>query len=98
VAGASNGEQAGYGDLAFRAAAAEADLAPLNGAPERAFGGVVGRFYTFLVEEGKESFEMREQRRGQVTHVFIAAVDIAVGQSEELFLPAGWISESAARG
>jgi hypothetical protein len=38
-----------------RAAAAEADFAPLNGAPERAFGGVVGRFYTFLVEEGKES-------------------------------------------
>ncbi len=86
VAGASNGKQARHGDLAFRAAAPETDFAPLNGAPERAFGGVVGRFYAFFVEEGKESFEMREQRRGQVTHVFIAAVDIAVGQSEELLL------------
>src|ERR1019366_3014697 len=86
VAGASNGKQARHGDFAFRTAAPETDFAPLNGAPERAFGGVVGRFYTFFVEEGKESFEMRAQRRGQVTHVFIAAVDIAVGQSEELLL------------
>jgi hypothetical protein len=86
VAGACDSEQPGHGDFALRAAAPEADLAPLDGAPECAFGAVVGRFHALFVEEGEEPFEMHEQRRGQIAHVFVAAVDIAIGQSEELFL------------
>jgi len=70
----------------LRTAAAEAELAPLDGAPERSFGRVVGRFHAFVAQKGEELLEVFEQRQRKVADVLIAAVHIAVGQSEELLL------------
>jgi len=86
LAGARYSQQSGNRDLAFRAAASETDFAPLHGAPQRAFRRVIGRLHTFLIEKREESFEMRQQCRGQIAHILVAAVGVAVGEFEKLFL------------
>ena len=83
---ASHRKQAGNRDLTLSAAASEADLAPLHGATQRSFGDVIGRLNAFVAQEGEESFEVLQQRQGEIGDVFVAAVEIAVGQREELLL------------
>ena len=47
----SDSEEACGGNRAGIAAATKGSFAPLNGAAERPFGGVVGRFDAFVVDE-----------------------------------------------
>ena len=80
----SHREQAGNRDFTLSAGASEADLAPLHGATQRSFGDVIGRLNAFVAQEGEESFEVLQQRQSEIGDVFVAAVEIAVGQREEL--------------
>jgi hypothetical protein len=57
----------------------------LHGASQRPFDGVIGRFDAFFLHEHKEPFEVHEQRCRQIPYVLVFAVDIADGQSAELF-------------
>src|SRR5579863_5843392 len=86
AARASRREQAGNRDFTLMAAASEADLAPLHGATQRSFGNVIGRLNAVVAQEGEEFFEVLQQRQGEIGDVFIAAVHIAIRQSEELLL------------
>ena len=54
AAGAGSGEQSCHCHFAVSAAAAEAGLAPLHGAPERSLGSVVGWFDALVAKEGEE--------------------------------------------
>lgn len=85
-AGPRHSQQSCDRDFTFRAAASKTDFAPLHGAPQRAFRRVIGRLHTLLIEKGEESFEMHQQRSGQIAHILVAAVCVSVGESEELFL------------
>jgi hypothetical protein len=84
--GAGNREQPSDCHFSVCASAAEAGLTPLHCAAERTFGRVVGGFHAVFFEEGKKPFEVQEQCPGQIPHVFIATVEIAVGESEKLLL------------
>ena len=86
TARASHGEQASNRDFTLSAAASEADLAPLYGATQRSFGDVIGRLNAFVAQEGEEPLKILQQRQGEIRDIFIAAVEIAVRQREELFL------------
>ena len=86
AARASHGEKAGNGDFALGAAAPEADLAPLYGAAQRSFGDVIGRLNAFVAQEGEEPFEVLQQRQREVADIFVAAVEIAIREGEELLL------------
>ena len=86
AARASHREQAGNREFALSTAASEANLAPLHGATQRSFGDVIGRRNAFVVQEGEESFEVLQQRQSEIGDVFVAAVEIAIGQREELLL------------
>jgi hypothetical protein len=86
AARASHREQAGNRDFTLSAAASEANPAPLDGATQCSLSDVVGRFDAFVAKEGKEPFEVLQQRQSEVGDVFVAAVEIAVGQREELLL------------
>ena len=86
AARASHSKQAGNRDFTLRAAASEANLAPLHGATQRSFGDVIGRLNAFVAQEGEESFEVLQQCQCEIGDVFVAAVEIAVGQREELLL------------
>jgi hypothetical protein len=86
AARASHGEQASNRDFTLRAAASEADLAPLYGAAQRSLSDVIGRCDAFIAHEGEELLKVFEQCKRKVAYVFIAAVHIAVRQREELLL------------
>ena len=86
AARASHRKQAGNRDFTLSAAASEANLAPLHGATQRSFGDVIGRLNAFVAQEGEESFEVLQQCQCEIGDVFVAAVEIAVGQREELLL------------
>src|SRR5438093_957418 len=58
-----NREQAFDGTFAVFAAGATHDLPPLNGGPERALGGVVGRFDAVLVHEAEEMLVVYRRTR-----------------------------------
>ncbi len=70
----------------MRAAAPEADLAPLHRASQRALGRVVGGFHSVLFKEREEPFEMPAKRTSKITHVAVRAVEMGEGKSEELLL------------
>jgi hypothetical protein len=59
LARAGDRQQAGDGDLASVAARAKPDLPPLNGGPECAFGCIVRRFDSLLVDEGEAALLSR---------------------------------------
>ena len=86
AASASHSKQASNRDFALGAAASEADLAPLHGASKRALRDVIGRLDTVMAQECEESLEVLQQRPGEIRHIFVAAVEIAVRQGEELLL------------
>src|SRR5580658_7691547 len=79
-------EQARNRDFTLGAAASKADLAPLYGATQRSLSDVIGRLNTFVAQESEEPFEVLQQRQSEIGDVFVAAVEIAVGQREELLL------------
>ncbi len=83
---ASHSKQAGNRDFTLSTATSEANLAPLHGATQRSFGDVIGRLNAFVAQEGEESFEVLQQCQCEIGDVFVAAVEIAVGQREELLL------------
>src|SRR5271165_2584933 len=82
----SDREQASNRDFALGAAASEADLAPLYGAPQRSLSDVIGRLDAFVAQEGEEPFEMLQQRQSEIGDVFVVAIEIAVRQRKELLL------------
>ena len=86
AARASHGEQASNRDFTLRAAASEADLAPLDGAPQRSFGDIIGRLDAIVAQEGEEPLKVLQQGQREVGDIFVAAVKIAVRQGEELLL------------
>src|SRR5580658_4513159 len=86
AARAGHGQQSGNGDFALSAAASEADLAPLHGTTQRSLRDIVGRLHAFVAQEGEESFEVLQQRQSEIGDVLVAAVEMAVGQREELLL------------
>src|SRR5277367_3165963 len=86
AASTSRREQASNRDFTLGAAAAEADLAPLYGAAQCSLSDVIGRLDAFVAQEGEEFLEMQQQRQGEIRHVFVGAVEIAVRQREELLL------------
>jgi site-specific DNA-cytosine methylase len=73
-------------DVPLHTVNAQGGLTPLHCAAERTFGRVVGGFHAVFFEEGKKPFEVQEQCPGQIPHVFIATVEIAVSESEKLLL------------
>src|SRR5271169_2452454 len=82
----SHREQASNRDFTLGAAASEAGLAPLYGATQRSLSDVIGRLDAFVAQEGEESFKVLQQRQGEIGNVFVAAVEIAVGQRDEFLL------------
>lgn len=84
AASTSHREQASNRDFALGAAASEADLAPLYGAPQRSLSDVIGRLDAFVAQESEEPFEMLQQCQSEIGHVFVGAIEIAVRQRKEL--------------
>ena len=82
----SDRQQASHCDFTLSAAASEADLAPLYGATQRLFSDVIGRLDAFVAQESEEPFEVLQQCQSEVGHVFVGAIEIAVGQRKELLL------------
>src|ERR1700683_219326 len=82
----SHREQASNRDFTLGAAASEADLAPLYGAPPRALSDVVGRLDAVVAQESEESLKMLQQCQSKIGHVFVGAIEIAVRQRKELLL------------
>src|SRR5580658_2368405 len=86
AARASHREQTGNRDFTLSTAASEASFAPLHGTTQGSFGDVIGRLNAFVAQEGEEFFEVLQQGQSKIGDVFVAAVEIAVGQREELLL------------
>jgi hypothetical protein len=74
------------------AAASEADLAPLRSA--RSAMLLVAS--AFVAQEGEEFVEVLQHRQSEIGDVFVAAVQIAIRQREELLLQRNGILRSVA--
>ena len=97
TAGAGNGLESGHGSFAGGASAPEAGFSPLYGAPQGAFGRVVGWFDAFRFKKHEDLLTVHEQRRGEVAHILVVAVGIAVRRERRIFSAAVWTSGSDRR-
>ncbi len=86
AAGLSDGEESGHGDLAIGTKAAEAGLAQLDGAAESGFGRVFGWFHAVIFDEDKELLAVDKHCPGKIAHVFVAAVEVSLGEGKKSFL------------
>jgi hypothetical protein len=84
AAGTGHREQTRDRDFALGASASKTGLAPLNSAAECPLSGVVGGLDALVAEKGKEPFKVFQQCKSEVGHIPVAAIQIAVRQSEEL--------------
>ena len=90
---AGHGEQASDGHFTLGAATSEADLAPLYRAAQRSLRDVIGRLDSLMTQECEEPFEVLQQGQREVGDIFVAAVEIAVRQGEELLLQRNGFSD-----
>ena len=84
-------QEARHGEFARRALRAEHDLAPLHGGAQRAFDAVV-------VHEHEEMLVLGKHGGREVARVGIRAVEVALGEPEELLLQREYLRDQLRAG
>ena len=77
-----NGEEAGGGQFAIRAAIAETDLAPLHARSQSPLRAVVGGLHARMFEKGEQPLGMFKQSPRKVLDLSVRTVQVILSQNE----------------
>ena len=77
-------QQTGDSGLSGLTPIAEHDFAPLHCRAQRTFGAVVGRLHAFVMHEDETLLTLCEERRRQIAHVIVRAVQMPLAVRKEI--------------